>query len=171
MRKILAVSALGIGLWALPVLAQQSDTVREAQQALKDKGYDPGPIDGIDGPRTRAAIRSYQEKENITADGVLGPKTLDSLGVKHASAGTEFSTAGENVKHSYSEGGKDIGHGAKDMGSDIKHGEVVEGAKDLGKGVGEGAKKIGVGTGHAAKNAAKGAKTAVTGEAKDTKEH
>jgi peptidoglycan hydrolase-like protein with peptidoglycan-binding domain len=169
MRKILAISALTICFGALPILAQNSDTVREAQQALKDKGYDPGPIDGIDGPRTRAAVRSYQEKQNITADGRLGPKTLDSLGVKHASAGTEFSAAGENVKHSYTEGGKDIGHGAKDMGSDVKHGNVVDGAKELGKGVGQGAKEIGVGTAHAVKNAAKGTKTAVTGDTKENK--
>jgi len=162
MYKFFAITALAISFSGLPRLAAAQDTVRDAQQALKDKGFDPGPVDGIDGPRTRAAVRSYQEKQNINADGRLGPKTLDSLGVKHASAGTEMSAAGENVKHSYTEGGKEIGHGSKELGHDVKHGEVVDGAKDFGKGVGEGAKSIGVGTGHAAKNAAKGVKTAVT---------
>ncbi len=33
--------------------------VREVQQALRDAGYDPGPIDGIMGPRTRSALRTY----------------------------------------------------------------------------------------------------------------
>jgi hypothetical protein len=33
--------------------------VREVQQALVDAGYDPGPIDGIMGPRTKAALRKY----------------------------------------------------------------------------------------------------------------
>ncbi len=33
--------------------------VREVQQALRDAGYDPGPIDGIMGPRTRSALRRY----------------------------------------------------------------------------------------------------------------
>jgi peptidoglycan hydrolase-like protein with peptidoglycan-binding domain len=35
------------------------DRVREVQQALKASGHDPGPIDGILGPRTKAALRSY----------------------------------------------------------------------------------------------------------------
>jgi type IV secretory pathway TrbL component len=155
------------------VLAQSRDTVREAQQALKDEGYDPGPIDGINGPRTRAALRNYQEKEHLNTDGRLDAKTLDSLGVKQASAGTGLSAAGENVKHSYAKGGNDVAHGTKEAGSDIKHGEVVDSAKDFGKGVGHGAEQIGVGTGHAAKNVAKGAKNAVTGESKkgDTNQH
>ena len=29
------------------------------QQALKDKGFDPGPVDGIDGPQTVSALKSY----------------------------------------------------------------------------------------------------------------
>ena len=33
--------------------------VREVQQALVDAGYDPGPIDGIMGPRTKSALRKY----------------------------------------------------------------------------------------------------------------
>ncbi len=33
--------------------------VREVQQALRDAGYDPGPIDGIMGPRTGSALRRY----------------------------------------------------------------------------------------------------------------
>jgi peptidoglycan hydrolase-like protein with peptidoglycan-binding domain len=166
MTKILAGSVLGVLLCVIPVLSQTRDTVRDAQQALKDKGYDPGPIDGINGPLTRAAVRNYQQKENINANGRLGQKTLDSLGVKHGSASTEFSAAGENLKHSYANGAKDMGHGTKDAGSDLKHGKVVDGAKDLGKGVGHGVGKMAVGTGHAVKNAAKGSKTAVTGDSK-----
>ena len=33
--------------------------VREVQQALLDSGFDPGPIDGVMGPRTKAALRKY----------------------------------------------------------------------------------------------------------------
>ena len=33
--------------------------VREVQQALLDAGFDPGPIDGVMGPRTKAALRKY----------------------------------------------------------------------------------------------------------------
>jgi peptidoglycan hydrolase-like protein with peptidoglycan-binding domain len=162
MRKVLAASVLAVFLCAISLLAQGSDSVREAQPALKHKGYDAGPIDGINGPRTRAAVRHYQEKENINVDGQLGPTTLDSLGVKHGTAGTQFSEAGENVKHSYAKGGKEIAQGSKELGSDVKHGEVDDAANDFGNGVGHGAEQIGVGSAHAAENAAKGAKTAVT---------
>jgi hypothetical protein len=146
-------------------MAQGSDTVRAEQQALKDKGFDPGPIDGVDGPRTRSALKDYQKQQNLTADGVAGPKTLASLGVNQG-AGGEMSDAGSTLKKSYTKGGKDIGHGGKELGTDVKDGHPVEAAKDLGKGVGHGAEKIGVGTGHAAKDAAKGVKDAVTGHDK-----
>ena len=34
----------------------RSAKVRTAQQALADKGYNPGPVDGLMGPKTRAAV-------------------------------------------------------------------------------------------------------------------
>lgn len=43
------------------------------QQALKDEGFDPGPIDGIVGPRTNAALRDYQRAENSTLINRKGP--------------------------------------------------------------------------------------------------
>ena len=39
--------------------AVPSSHVRELQEALQQSGHDPGPIDGIMGPRTKAALRSY----------------------------------------------------------------------------------------------------------------
>ncbi len=168
MWKILASSAFAIGLCALPAVAQRGDTVRDAQQVLKDKGFYSGSVDGIYGPITRRAVRSYQEKQNLTADGRLGPETLSSLGVQQAAPSTSFSKAGTQLKNSYSTGGKDMGHGGKEFGSEVKHGNVVDAGKDLGKGVGHGAAKIGEGTGHAAKSAAKGVKNAVMNDKHDT---
>ena len=163
--RILLSSTLAVSLCFVPMAlkAQSSDEIRQAQQALKDKGFDPGEVDGVDGPRTRSAIREYQKQQNLAPDGRLGPQTLDTLGVKHGTASTDMHEAGTNLKHSYKNGGKEIGQGGKELGSDVKHGDVVDGAKDFGKGIGHGAKDIGVGTGHAAKNAAKGVKNAVTG--------
>jgi peptidoglycan hydrolase-like protein with peptidoglycan-binding domain len=164
MRKILWSSVLAISLSAVPMLsAQSAEIVSKAQQALKDKGYDPGPVDGKMGPKTRSAIRSFQKKSDIPAKGDLSGRTLEGLGVK-SEAGPEFSQAGATTKSSYKKGGKDIGEGAKDVGADLKHGHVVNAGKDLGKSVGEGAKKIGVGTGKAAKDTAKGVKDVVTGK-------
>ena len=163
MHKLLLSSALAIGLAAIPatLAAQGSTTVREAQQALKDKGFDPGPTDGINGPKTRAAVRDFQKQQNLEADGQLGPQTLGVLGVKDVRSTTQFKTAGTNLKESYSKGGKDIGEGSKEMGHEVKKGEVGAAAVDFGKGVGHGAAKMGKGTAHAAENAAKGTKNAV----------
>lgn len=144
------------------LLAQSSDSIRSAQQALKAKGFDPGPEDGVDGAKTKAATRAFQKQQNIQVDGKLGPQTLDSLGVQQASSGTQMRKAGTNIKSSYTSGGKQIGEGGKEFGTSVRHGEIGGGAKDLGKGVGQGAAKIGVGTGHAAKNVAKGVKNALT---------
>jgi peptidoglycan hydrolase-like protein with peptidoglycan-binding domain len=58
---------------------ERSDDIRQAQTALKDKGHDPGPIDGIHGPRTSAALRSYQKAENIKVTGRLDSGTRSHL--------------------------------------------------------------------------------------------
>jgi peptidoglycan hydrolase-like protein with peptidoglycan-binding domain len=155
MRSLLASSLLAVSLLAVPAVAQ-NNTVHDAQQSLKDKGLYDGPVDGINGPKTRAAVRKYQKQQNIKADGRLGPRTLDTMGVKNSGAKTEFKTSGEQTKTSYSKGGKDIGQGGKDFGKNVAHGHPIEGSKDLGKGVGHGAAAVGVGTAHAAKSAGKG---------------
>jgi peptidoglycan hydrolase-like protein with peptidoglycan-binding domain len=162
MRHGLAVLFMAGLLVGTPCFGQSSETVKNVQHALKEKGFDPGPMDGHMGPETRSAIKKYQAQQNLTADGRLGPKTLDSLGVKEASPKAEFEASGENVKHSYGSGGKDIGEGSKAMAADVKDGHVGDGAVDFGKGVGGGVKKMAVGTGHAAKNVGKGVANAVT---------
>jgi peptidoglycan hydrolase-like protein with peptidoglycan-binding domain len=52
-----------------------------AQQALKDKGYDPGTIDGQMGPRTRAALADYQKAEGLKQTGRLDDETRAKLGM------------------------------------------------------------------------------------------
>ncbi len=149
-------------LFAVPAFPQSAATVKSVQQALKDKGFDPGSVDGVMGPETKSALKKYQDQQHLTADGRLGPKTLDSLGVKEASPDQQFSASGTKIKKSYSKGGSDIGKGSTAMAGDMKTGHVGDGAVDFGKGVGKGIKKMAVGTGHAAKDVGKGVANAVT---------
>ncbi|HYZ78632.1 MAG TPA: peptidoglycan-binding protein [Gaiellaceae bacterium] len=50
------------------------------QVALRAHGYDIGPVDGIVGPRTAAAVRKFQSRTDIHADGLAGPQTRAKLG-------------------------------------------------------------------------------------------
>jgi peptidoglycan hydrolase-like protein with peptidoglycan-binding domain len=53
----------------------------EVQQALADKGYYTGPIDGNWDSECVAALRRFQEAENIAVDGKLGALSLIALGL------------------------------------------------------------------------------------------
>jgi hypothetical protein len=51
------------------------------QVGLVRAGFDPGPIDGRSGPKTRAAIRRFQQQESdgAGAGGVLTPREIAQL--------------------------------------------------------------------------------------------
>jgi peptidoglycan hydrolase-like protein with peptidoglycan-binding domain len=49
------------------------------QDALAKLGFDPGEVDGLDGPKTQKAVREFQAQASIGIDGVVGPKTRQAL--------------------------------------------------------------------------------------------
>jgi peptidoglycan hydrolase-like protein with peptidoglycan-binding domain len=73
--------------------SMDSSTVRQVQQALADKGHNPGPIDGMMGPRTRAALKSYQRQQNLSGASGLDQQTLNSLGVQASASSASGSMA------------------------------------------------------------------------------
>lgn len=57
-----------------------TDTVPvQVQQDLAHDGYYHGPIDGVVGPGTSAAIAAYQRDNNLPITGTISPSLLDSL--------------------------------------------------------------------------------------------
>lgn len=54
-------------------------TVRQVQLLLTYLGYDPGAIDGADGPKTRAAVKAFQTAEGLEPDGLAGQQTQARL--------------------------------------------------------------------------------------------
>ena len=54
--------------------------ISRVQQALLNAGHNPGPIDGVIGWRTNAAIKSFQREHGL-ATGGLTYKTIEKLGV------------------------------------------------------------------------------------------
>ena len=61
--------------------AMSGDSVRRVQQALERSGYSVGGVDGQVGPRTRSALRRYQEQRRLRATGRIDQPTLSALGV------------------------------------------------------------------------------------------
>jgi hypothetical protein len=55
------------------------DKIREIQQALKDAGFDPGPIDGFIRGQTMKAVNAYQQANNLPVDGYLNIETVNAL--------------------------------------------------------------------------------------------
>lgn len=70
--------------------AGNRDQVRQMQQALKDKGHDPGDIDGVMGAKTKAALKDFQKAEGLKETGMLDKDTKSKLGME----GTKSSSTG-----------------------------------------------------------------------------
>ena len=124
---------LGLGLTPRASAADRGD-VKKVQETLRDKGYDPGPVDGVLGDQTREAISQYQKSESFPVTGHLDAQTAGKLGVKQESEGGDFKSAG-----------KDVGKGGEGVGHEMKQGKPIAAGKDLGQGVGTAGKKVGEG--------------------------
>jgi Putative peptidoglycan binding domain len=54
-------------------------TVREIQAELQRRGYNVGPVDGRLGPRTKTAIREYEQRNGLPADGSPSPSLRNHM--------------------------------------------------------------------------------------------
>lgn len=54
-------------------------SISELQEALKVLGYDPGPVDGRNGIRTKRAVRAFQKAQGLLVDGKAGRYTWQAL--------------------------------------------------------------------------------------------
>ncbi|MEM9214092.1 MAG: peptidoglycan-binding protein [Cyanobacteria bacterium P01_F01_bin.150] len=57
----------------------KGDRVKALQTQLKQKGFNPGIIDGDFGNGTEAAVIAFQKSEGLLADGIVGRQTLNAL--------------------------------------------------------------------------------------------
>jgi peptidoglycan hydrolase-like protein with peptidoglycan-binding domain len=64
--------------------------VAEIQRKLIAANINPGPVDGIYGPRTAAAVVLYQHNEGLVADGEVGPQTAAKLGIQLSPSAGNF---------------------------------------------------------------------------------
>lgn len=68
------------GRAAAPALSASTDEIAAWQRQLARLGYAPGPVDGLAGPRTIAAIKAFQRAHpDLVDDGIVGPATRAAL--------------------------------------------------------------------------------------------
>lgn len=68
--------------------------VSQIQTKLKNWGYYTGDVDGIYGSATERAVRDFQRKNGLTADGKAGAQTLEALGLPADSGGNSGGSGG-----------------------------------------------------------------------------
>ncbi|WP_423244810.1 spore cortex-lytic enzyme [Fonticella tunisiensis] len=71
----------------------RGQVVREIQSRLKRWGYYKGSVDGIYGYRTYLAVKSFQRKNGLRADGIAGNRTLAALGINPGRTASSRTTA------------------------------------------------------------------------------
>ena len=86
---------------------------RTVQESLIEKGFDPGPVDGILGPKTKAAIMKFQESNGLTANGEVDDATKSSLLVTMSAVPSPASAVSVPTTPAFSEDdtGPDAGDG------------------------------------------------------------
>jgi len=55
--------------------------IKDIQKALKAKGYNPGPIDGVIGSQTIVAMNKFQKANKLPIDKYLNVESIKALGV------------------------------------------------------------------------------------------
>jgi len=78
-----------------PTLVPKDTSLKAYQQRLKDLGFDPGPIDGVWGDRTKDAVADFQRAHGrLGVDGILGPLTSAAVDRAHEARPAKLAAAG-----------------------------------------------------------------------------
>lgn len=80
---LLTLSVFCLGLSSEIIFSQSYDkaTVFKTQKKLQELGYNPGPLDGIWGPKTESALKKFQYDNSVSITGKLDSMTKKKLGM------------------------------------------------------------------------------------------
>lgn len=62
-------------------LGDRGPEVTNLQQELRQRGFNPGRVDGVYGSQTQEAVRQFQRTRGLLDDGIAGGETLTALGL------------------------------------------------------------------------------------------
>ena len=110
MKKRIAILLLALILGISGIAFSQNKTVYAAnivkgdttanikavQTRLLNWGYYTGKVDGIWGSKTLAAVKLFQKRNGLVADGIIGPATESAMGL-NLSSSTSSSTSSANL--------------------------------------------------------------------------
>lgn len=82
---------------ALSKIGSTGTEVRNIQSRLLSWGYYHYNVDGIYGWRTAEAVKLFQKKHGLTADGICGPQTLAKIGLPTGQTGSSSSNYNSNL--------------------------------------------------------------------------
>jgi lipid-binding SYLF domain-containing protein len=108
--------------------SMSDEKVRQTQVALKNQGFDPGPVDGVMGPMTMAAIRNYQMQNHLQETGMLNPETENAL-MARAGTNGQGGQSGFGDRSSLSQSQNDTHGNVTDI-EDVR--QVQQSLADLG---------------------------------------
>ncbi|WP_323096607.1 peptidoglycan-binding domain-containing protein [Intrasporangium sp. YIM S08009] len=93
----LALTAVAVIGHDTPAQAVSSLTTRQLQQDLWGLLYYSGPIDGVNGSGTKAAVRAFQKDNCLTQDGVAGAATQPKVIAKVKAVQTKAGASADGV--------------------------------------------------------------------------
>lgn len=102
---VVLLSSEGFSAAAALRRGDRGDDVISVQKKLKNWGYYNGSVDGVFGAQTEDAVITFQRKNGLTADGVVGANTAKALGIT-LSGGS--SSSGSSSDSSRSSGNGDV---------------------------------------------------------------
>lgn len=93
----LIAGAIFFDSFATSKYGSSGEEVKQIQTKLKAWGYYSGSIDGVYGTQTVNAVKKFQQKNGLTADGIAGEKTLSALGINVPSGGSSGGSSGNKT--------------------------------------------------------------------------
>lgn len=102
-KAITAITAVLIAVLCISASAalkngSRGEEVRKVQTKLKNWGYYSGSVDGVYGWQTESAVKNFQKKNGLTADGIAGTATLNAMGIYSSTGDSQSSPNAASIE-------------------------------------------------------------------------